>query len=190
MRTDEQARQEADQDHRINRLGALEDEEDEEDGDKGDDHDDHDAERPAPRAPATTTRAAPTATGATGATGIRRCCRTASSRRRHRAYQLPAIYWAACGLIFGALSAVGVLLCRYRIDAEEADVRQQAETVAKEVGVQISDQISLSVLSLFTLGQFATELPSFEELAAQIGPAHKPGSLPFSNDPTGKPIAT
>ena len=46
-----------------------------------------------------------------------------------------------------------------------------------------TDQLDQAILPLFSLAQFAVEIPLFRELPSQIGPPGEPGSLPFMPPP-------
>ena len=82
-------------------------------------------------------------------------------------------------LVFGALAATGVSLCNASFEAREHDVYNEAEHMADDAAESLARGIETSVLPLFTISQFATELPAFADLSARIGKAGEPGSLPL-----------
>lgn len=82
-------------------------------------------------------------------------------------------------LIFAIICAAGIAMCVVFVNQNEDEARDDALGLAKETGTWFSDQLDRAILPLYSLSQLATELEIFHDLPAMIGPAGKPGSLPF-----------
>ena len=71
-------------------------------------------------------------------------------------------------LLFGVLLAGGILIVKSYADADEDDARENAITVANEVGLWFSTELDKALLPLFTLAQFVQELEIFHDLPSLV----------------------
>jgi signal transduction histidine kinase/CheY-like chemotaxis protein len=97
--------------------------------------------------------------------------------------QLPVLLVSI--LVFGVLLAAGILLCRLYTESNEEDRLDEAMDFARETGAWFANELDRSILPLFSLAQFATELAIFAALPDIIGQAGEPGSLPFLTNEDG-----
>jgi len=88
-------------------------------------------------------------------------------------------------LLFAALTATGIVLCKLSFDSQEQTARDEALKIGEESGDMISRVLDLAILPLFTMAQFATELQIFNDLPDKIGLANETGSLPFLTNEDG-----
>ena len=81
--------------------------------------------------------------------------------------------------IFCVLMAAGIAVGSVISNAQEQQKYNQALGLAIDTGKWFSNQLNLATLPLFSMAQFATELPIFRDLPHQIGPVGEEGSLPM-----------
>jgi signal transduction histidine kinase len=73
--------------------------------------------------------------------------------------------------IFGILVASSIAVSSFLTTAQEKDARDEALDLAVETGRWFSDQLDLAILPLFSLAQFAVEIPILHQLPHKIGTA-------------------
>jgi signal transduction histidine kinase len=78
-------------------------------------------------------------------------------------------------LIAGSGIALSVIFTKSQLEYAEHEALETAESMGKHY----SDELDRALLPLFSMAQFATEIDTFANLHAAIGPANEPGSLPF-----------
>ena len=78
-------------------------------------------------------------------------------------------------MVFCVLSTIVIGVCLLFANAEEEDVRAEAQELAENTGAWFSDQLDQAMMPLFSIAQFATELELFRDLPNQIGPASSGG---------------
>jgi hypothetical protein len=85
-------------------------------------------------------------------------------------------------LIFGILLAAGTAISYFVATTQEQDARDEALDLAVSTGEWFSDQLDLAIMPLFSLAQFAVEIPMFRGLPQKIGTAGdvQHGALPFN----------
>ena len=81
--------------------------------------------------------------------------------------------------IFCVLVSAGIAITVVLINAKRLETESQALDLAIETGEWFSDQLNQAIFPLFSIAQFAVELPIFRSLPQKIGPAFEEGSLPF-----------
>jgi len=86
---------------------------------------------------------------------------------------------AAVGLlVFVVLCTAGMVGANAHSKALLGQAEAAALELASETGEFLSDTLSKATLPLFSLAQFATEIPAFRNLPKEIGTAFQNGSLP------------
>lgn len=83
-------------------------------------------------------------------------------------------------VLFCILLGAGVAICMVYTNDQQEEIRDEALGLAKETGEFFSGQLDQAILPLFSMAQFAVELPIFRSLPDEIGPFGEEGSLPFA----------
>jgi len=92
--------------------------------------------------------------------------------------QHPTILMASL-LVFCALTATGLIVCKVSFDEARRDLESEALHLAEETLSVLKARMDLALLPMFSLAQFVNELSIFRDLPGKIGEAGLPGSLPF-----------
>lgn len=87
-------------------------------------------------------------------------------------------------LVFGVIFTAGMLLSEMHFQSKEIEDYRDILDLANETAGHFINALEYKALTpLFSLAQFATEIPAFRALPDIIGPSYGNGSLPFLPPP-------
>jgi nitrogen-specific signal transduction histidine kinase/CheY-like chemotaxis protein len=95
-------------------------------------------------------------------------------------------HWAillVSALVFAIVCGGGFSLATLHSRGMQKEAHDGAIDLANETGIFFRDAFDKAMMPLFSLAQFATEIPMFRELPDRIGPTGQNGSLPLIQTP-------
>lgn len=81
--------------------------------------------------------------------------------------------------IFVVLACSGISLLLIIFKGQEEELRDSVMDLAVETGAWFANELDFSILPLFSMAQFASELDIFADLPEKIKSPGEPGALPF-----------